>query len=775
MPYPVNLNSETTNFALSPLAAAITFALTATPMVGYAQEASDTGRTEPRQLSKLVAEDAEEDVIKAETVASPKFTQPLLDTPQTITVVTKEVLQQQGTGTLVEALTNTPGITLQLGENGNTSAGDTFSMRGSSSQTNIFVDGIRDLGAITRDTFNTQQVEIAKGAVGADYGRGATAGYINQVSKLPQADDFGNASLSASTAVSVRGTGDLNYLFGDNSALRLNAMWQNGDVVGRDFVENNRWGVAPAIAFGLDTSTRYYLYSQHVRADNVPDGGIPSIGLPGFYNEALASAGINPAPVDTENFYGHYDDYEKTKADMATLRIEHDFSDSFRLVNNTRWGQSDMERVLTSINALTLTTVNDSSTWTVSRTRQSTFQDNKLLTNQTNLTASFKTGVIEHDLTSGLEAIKEEQLSTGWTGFGVLPAYLNGGTAINLPTANLYNPDAFFSYLTPYAPLRTGADSDGTTTTYALYAFDTLKFGERWLVTAGARYEHYNTDYYGVAINNTTGAATITDLNMHDTLLNWKGAVTFKPLPNGSVYVAYSNSLTPPGNDNFALSSTSTSINNPSFDPQEAINIEVGTKWDLFDARLALNAAAYRTDNKNQLIVQDTATQEYVQYGKRRVQGAELGAVGKITNRWSLIAGLAWSDNEQVEGAASSTAGTQNTTGSSARWAPEYSGNLWTTYATDKWSTGLGANYVSKQKRITDPTVDASVQAGVSAIPGYTVLNGMLSYTVNEGLALQLNVNNLLDTFYISSLNNSGTRVRTGAPRNAQLTVSFKF
>jgi catecholate siderophore receptor len=760
--------------ARSPLTAAIGLAIAASAISpSQAQQTAGTSsHAEPRQLGKLVAIDTAEESIKVDQVDSPKFTQPLVDTPQTITVIPQEIFQQQGTGTLVEALANTPGITLQLGENGNTSAGDTFSIRGTSSQTNIFVDGIRDLGAITRDTFNTQQVEITKGAVGADYGRGATAGYINQVSKVPQADDFGNAGLSADTGVSVRATGDINRQLSDNSALRLNAVWQNGAVIGRDLVENNRWGFAPAIAFGLDTATRYYLYSQHVRADNVPDGGIPSIGLPGFYNATLATAGTTAqSRVDTENFYGRYTDFEKTEADMATLRIEHDFSDATRLTNSTRWGKSGIERALTGIINLSLPNVSDPTTWTVSRSGQSVFQDNKLLTNQTNLNFSLLTGAIQHDVAGGVEFINEQQLSTGWSGYGVLPAYLNGGIAINLPNANLYNPDAYFSYLTPNAPVRTGAHSDGTTTTYAIYAFDTLQFGERWLVTAGGRFEKFTTDYFSVARNNATGAYTITDLDISDTLFSWKTAVTFKPLTNGSVYVAYSNSLTPPGNDNFTLSSTATNINNPNFEPQEATNIEVGTKWDLLDARLALNAAVYRTESQNDLIQLDATTNEYVQYGKRRVQGAELGAVGKITDRWSLIAGLAWSDNEKVAG---SVTGGNESTGATARWAPEYSANLWSTYATDKWTAGLGANYSSGQKRVVNPATDISTES-VPEIPGYTVFNGMFSYDVNDSLGLQLNINNLFDKFYISSLNNGGARVRLGEPRNAQLTANFKF
>jgi catecholate siderophore receptor len=244
--------------------------------------------------------------------------------------------------------------------------------------------------------------------------------------------------------------------------------------------------------------------------------------------------------------------------------------------------------------------------------------------------------------------------------------------------------------------------------------------------------------------------------------------LVFKPVPYGSIYVAYSNSLTPPGNDTFALSSTGDNINNPNFDPQEATNIEIGTKWDLLDARLALNAAVYRTENKNQLIA-DLSLNEFIQYGKRRVQGAEFGAVGKITDSWSVIAGLAWSDNEQVEGAVSGT----NATGAAARWAPDYSANLWTTYTARKWSAGIGMNYVDEQKLVTtNIPVDAN---RLGAIPGYTVFNGMLGYTVNDNLGLQLNVYNLFDREYLSSLNNGGTRVRVGVERYAQVAVNFKF
>lgn len=767
MPQPGLSNLFPAPSARHQLALAISLAL-ATSAGVQAADTQQSGETKVLpKVSVEAAADAEE-TIKVDTPSSPKLTQPLLDTPQTMTVVPKEVLRRQGASTLIEALRNTPGITLQLGENGNTSTGDAFSIRGSASQTNIFVDGIRDLGPVTRDIFNTEQIEIVKGAVGGDYGRGAIAGYVNMVSKLPQADDFGTVGLSANTGVSVRSTGDLNRQLGEHSAIRVNAVWQDGDVVGRDFVEQNRWGVAPSLAFGLGTPTRVHLYSQHVRADNVPDGGIPGIGLPGFNDSRLQ--GVQPAHVDRENFYGRYNDFEDIKANMATLRIEHDFNEALQLINSTRYGKNEMERILTGVNALTVSTTTDPNTWSVARTRQYVFQDNKLLTNQTNLRVKFNTDFIQHDLVTGLEFIKEEQISIGWNGSGTLPRYLYNGTDdITLAPANLYHPDAYFALA--YENLyRTGADSDGENKTYAIYAFDTLKFNEHWMVNAGARFDRFETDFYGVSLNTTTGAPTVAALAKRDNLVSWKAAVVFKPVSSGSVYLSVSNSMTPPGNDNFTLNATATNINNPRFDPQEATHIELGAKWDLLEGDLAFNAAAYRTDNKNQLIVLDAATQDYAQVGKRRVQGIELSAVGSLTDNWQVIAGVAWSDNEQVEGTTAN-----NSTGAAARWAPEYSANLWTTYTLGRLTGGFGGNFVDEQKLVVDPNVDVSTYQGVPRIPGYVVLDGMASYAITDKLNLQLNVYNLFDKFYVSALNNGGSRLRLGAPRYAQLTATFNF
>jgi catecholate siderophore receptor len=201
---------------------------------------------------------------KAEKVSSDKFTQPLVDTPQTIVVVKKELFQQQAATSLSEALRNTPGITMLLGENGNTATGDSIFMRGFDTQGSIFVDGIRDLGSISRDTFNTDQVEIAKGPAGVDNGRGAASGYINLSSKKANLEDAISGNVTLGTSNYKRSTLDVNKSLSETTAVRVNLLAQDAGVDGRDEVESNNWGIATSLGLGLGTGTRTFINFYHV-------------------------------------------------------------------------------------------------------------------------------------------------------------------------------------------------------------------------------------------------------------------------------------------------------------------------------------------------------------------------------------------------------------------------------------------------------------------------------------------------------------------------------
>ncbi len=249
----------------------------AAPLATYAQQA-----TEGREDLEVIDVTGSADRYNIGTSANSKFTRPLLDTPQTVQVISRAMLQEQGSISLMDALRNTPGITMQLGENGNTSAGDTFQMRGFVTASSTFVDGLRDLGAVSRDVFNLEQVEVAKGPAGADVGRGAASGYVNLISKQPVRDAMTSLAASVGTADNKRLTLDTGVNIGEAGAARFNVLLAESDVAERDVVSNQNYSFAPSLAFGLDTSTRFVLLSQHVRQDNNPDGGISAVGRAGY-------------------------------------------------------------------------------------------------------------------------------------------------------------------------------------------------------------------------------------------------------------------------------------------------------------------------------------------------------------------------------------------------------------------------------------------------------------------------------------------------------------
>jgi catecholate siderophore receptor len=737
----------------------------------------------PQALPKISVQE-QEATNKVDQVSSPKFTQPLLDTPQTITIVGKEVLQQQGATTLSQALRNTPGVTFLLGENGNTATGDSIFMRGFDTQGSIFIDGIRDLGTISRDTFNTEQVEIAKGPAGPDNGRGAASGYVNMSTKVPVIEDFSQSTISYGTGDNGRITSDLNHSFNDaNAAFRINVMGQNGGVDGRDEVKRDSWAIAPSLAFGLGEPTRAYFYLLHTEQDNRPDGGVPTIGLDGFFNAAFAPGGANasvvPRKVDRDNFYGSLSDFEDIKGTMFTARIEHDFSSDVKLRNISRYGKSEQFYVLTGVNAITATSL-DPSTWTVARTRQSKSQENTLLTNQTNLTAAFKTGAIEHSLTGGLEFIYEKQFNPAYTGAGtVAPA----GSAAGANLANLYDPNPR-DPVTGRALVRTAAFTKGDTFTAGAYVFDTINLTERWELTAGVRFDNYDTQFDSVALATAASNPTLpvgtpvpTELAASDTLFAYKVGALFKPMPNGSVYISYATSQQPPGGTNFTLNagvpndSGSVNINTPNLDPQEATNLEVGTKWDLRDGALGLTAAVFRSENKNDLAQVDPIDPSAIQqFGKKRVDGVELGVVGQLTDAWQITAGLAKMKTDVL-------AGTATQTGAQINWSPEFTFTSWTTYQLPfGLVVGGGVRYVDTVfRQVNNGSAPAATPANTPSAPDYWVIDAMAAYAVNDHITVQLNGYNLADEWYVASLNNGGSRYSPGAPRSALLTVNLTF
>lgn len=727
-------------------------------------------QSQAKRLSSVDVEATRSSDYRSDQVSSPKFTQSLLDTPQTINIITKDLIQQQGATTLTEALRNSPGVgTFFVGENGSTTTGDGIYMRGFDTSSSIFVDGVRDLGSISRDIFNIEQIEVTKGSAGTDNGRTAPTGSVNMVSKQPLLTNALSGAISYGSGSHKRASADWNQKIGDGAAFRLNAVAQNSGVPGRDQVENNRWGIAPSLAFGLGTTTRVYIDYLHVKQNNTPDGGVPTVGLPGYSSPDPKRPQISAAPaVDSSNFYGTEADHDHVNADMFTVRIEHDFNQDLALHNTLRWGRTRQDYLLTSFMGSTANLltpdINDPSTWTIARSNP-TFkhQNNRIITNQTNFTANFGTGAVTHNLSAGIELTQEKATTVGI-------AALNGTT---WPAADLYHPDENVAGLI-YG--RTGAYSNAKTNTAAAYLFDTLKFAERWEVTAGTRLDHYTTDFTSTVACGARGApvcgklptgSIVPGVNARktDNLPNWKLGVLYKPAANSSIYVNYAVSQQPPGGNSLTLSSSANSADNPNLDPQKASTIEAGTKWDLLDGKLLLTGALYRTTVSNDL-VQDPVDLQYYQIGKKRVQGVELSAVGKLTENWAVSAGLTTMNAKVIRGSAVSNDGS-----SDLAYTPKSAFTAWTTYRLPfGLSIGGGARYSGEMKRGTD---------GAIGTPAYTeaywVFDAVAIYPVNKYFDLQLNVYNLFDKDYVAAINKSGYRYTPGGPRSAMLTANIRF
>ncbi len=318
-------------FRRSPLAAALLTALATMPL-----HAQDTGGNTARERTFDTIEVVGEAPTRA---SSPKLTAPLLDTPQTISVVPADVFNAQGAQTLTDVLRNTPGISFNAGENGFGTSNNNFSLRGFDTSGSIFIDGVRDSGNYARDVFNLEQVEVAKGPA-ADNGRGGLGGYVNLVSKTPQLGYFARGTASYGTDgtdadARLRGTVDINNQIGETSALRLNLLAKGGGVAGREHAGSDAFGIAPSLAFGLGTDTRVILAAQYLSQSGRPDWGVPGAMIEGTINHDPVAA-----RADSDSFYGLASDYDENVTSSVLARIEHDFSPTLTLSNQTRWSST---------------------------------------------------------------------------------------------------------------------------------------------------------------------------------------------------------------------------------------------------------------------------------------------------------------------------------------------------------------------------------------------------------------------------------------------------
>jgi len=719
-------------FKVKPLAKKITIPLAAAMAsslaVGVqAQEAAtaDQGGRAP-ELVEVVDR-------REETSAnSVKFPRPLLDTAQTINVISEEVIQQRAATTLRDVLRNVSGISMQAGEGG-APAGDQFAIRGYSARTDIFVDNVRDFGGYTRDPFNLEQVEVVKGPSSDYSGRGSTGGSVNLVSKAPGLTDSTRSNIIAGSDSYSRATLDVNRTLDgiDNAAARVNLMVHDQDVAGRNEVNNSRWGVAPSIAFGLETDTHVTLSLFHMEQDNVPDYGIPWVrdsreGLEEYLNAA--------PPVDFDNWYGlKARDFEKIETTLGTVRVAQKLTENMDLRNTTRWGRTYRDSMITAPRF-----VREEGVAAIRRSDEKYRDDeDSIISNMTDLVMTLNSGAVEHKLLLGTEVSLEAE-----------KRYTQALTGEDSPSTDLFNPNPNDPYLENYQ--RTGTASTADSTTFAAYLSDSVQINEQWQVNGGLRWDRFKLEYIpdgGVLMERT------------DTMLSYRAGVVFKPVSEGSFYLGYGTSFNPTA-EALSISTSSRQPGIADLDPEENRSIELGTKWELFEGRLLTSAALFRTDKVNARTQDpDDPNDLLVLDGEQRVQGVELGASGTIGDRLSLNAGYVYLDTEVLKSKDPAEVG------QALPNSPEHSFNLWGNYTvTDKLQLGLGAQFVGDRYNNINNLIVA---------PDYWVYEASAVYAFSNNIAAQFNVQNLTDEEYIDYV--GGGHFIPGLGRTALLSLNFNY
>lgn len=688
---------------------------------------------------------------KTDSATSKKYTAPLRETPKSVTVIPQQVIRDTGATSLVDALRTTPGITFGAGEGGNP-AGDRPIIRGFNAESDVFVDGMRDVASQSREIFNVESVEVSKGPGSAFTGAGSTGGSLNLVSKTAKLGDAYNGGFTWGSDQTKRTTLDVNKQLTDTSAFRLNLMKHEANVAGRDDVDVSRWGVAPSFAFGLGTDTRVTVGYYHLNTDDMPDYGIP---LTRSANRSKYNVD-KPAHVGRDNFYGlNGRDYRKTTNDSGTISIEHDLNDNLTLSNSFRMSRSTLDYIVTNPDD-SKGNVANGQVYRSTKNRNST---TKGWVNQTDLSAKFNTGFIEHRLVTGLEFTYADTHNRGYvvtsdagTGTTCNPALLASGDCTSLYDPS---PDDNWSGSITDSPAFTDTD----TKTSAAYVFDTLTLNDQWSLNLGLRYDDYQTKSSGYSTGGRGAPAGSFSRENNAHLWNYQLGIVYKTAANGSIYAAWSTSSNPTG-ETSGNGGLELALNNADLEPERNRNYELGTKWDFFDENLSLTAALFRTDKTNARVTDpDNATYQVLE-GEQRVQGLELTYSGNLTQKWKVYGGYTYMESEIVKTTTAANKGNHMPS------TPRNNFTFWSTYdVVPQLTVGAGATFVDS--RFGD-------EANSVEVPSYWRYDAMATYRLSKNVDLQLNLQNLTDKRYFDQVFQTHyTHVAPG--RTALMSANFHF
>jgi len=659
----------------------------------------------------------------------------LRDVPQSITVIPSELIRDQSMQSMTDVIRYVPGVGTSQGENNR----DTVVLRGTTSTSDFYVNGVRDDVQYFRDLYNVDAVEVLKGPNAMIFGRGGGGGVINRVTKMADWAPVRQVDVQSGSYDDARVTADVGKAFGDAFSGRVTAMYESTDGY-RDGYSLERYGINPTAALKPGAATVVTLGYEHYHDDRTADRGIPSLNG-------------RPYPTDASTFFGDPTQaFAKADVDAFNALVQHDFGGGLTLRNNTRYGDYDRMYQNFVPGAVSIATGTDPITAYNNATRR------KNLFNQTDFVWVKTIGEMRHTFLGGVEIGRQDTVNHRNTGFYTVGPNTNlSGTIYNAPLAA----PTFQAPVSWRSNDTTDADNNGITDVAAVYVQDQMEFSPKLELVAGLRYDSFHVDF-----NDTRRAPTgIGNVATDDGLVSPRVGLIFKPTGSLSAYTSYSVAHVPRAGEQLA----SLTNFNKALDPEEYKNVEAGLKWDPM-ASLAFTAAIYRQDRSN-VAVGDTSPGappgQLVLVDGQEVRGLELGVSGRITSKWSIAGGYAHQDGE----IASNQSATVRA-GARLAQTPTNTFSLWNRYDfTRKFGAGVGVIYRNEMFAATEDIVTPSNNV---VLPGYTRVDAAMFFAVSEKLRTQVNIENLLDQGYFLNADNNNN-ITPGGPRSVRVSVSTRF
>jgi catecholate siderophore receptor len=668
--------------------------------------------------------------LSIDKVNAVKTPTPLIDVPQSLTIITADDIASQSFQSLGDITRYTPGVNISQGEGHR----DAIIIRGNQTTADFFQDGLRDDVQYYRPLYNLQQVEILRGANALLFGRGGVGGIINRVTKTPDAaGGFTDLTGSVDTFGAYFGALDINQPLNDTVGLRINGFYE-GLNNHRDFVDGERFGINPTLSLALTPQTTVDLSYEYLDDDRIVDRGVPSV--------AVTNGPDVPLSGFDDTFFGDLENNITTlQAHILRASVDHQFNDALR--GNASVQYADYDKAYQNLYASDRVVVTNGTFDQLELDGYADRTDRENIIAQANLVGEFNTGPFGHTVLVGAEYAAQHSDNAR---FDTVFAQNNDDQLVIPFTDPLVIPQNGFLDLV--------RDRKSNVYVFSAYAQNQIDLTDQFKIVLGGRFDRFDIDVTDIQNNRQF---TRTDEEITPRL----GAI-YKPVETISIYTSYSETFTPRSGDQFLTLDLDTASTRPQFTE----NLEAGVKWDI-RPDLSLTTAVFSLDRQGFTSVDPEDQQQLITIDGAKVEGVEVQLIGQLTDNWSVNAGYSYMTGKIEDlSATGTTVGAGGLSGNRPRQTPEHTLSVWNTYTlSDALGLGLGATYQDSYFVREDNSVE---------VPDYLRVDLAAFYDVSETLRFQINVENLFDVDYFPDAH-SNDNISVGEPLNARLTVQTRF